>query len=172
MLILVLRSSALHHLVMPWRRLFACWKMTITELSVSSAVSIIWSAGSKEAVPPRVSEIWNIGVRSVESTSHPVDTSSAGWVYRNKKYEELEMSAHLVSNKLTRYSDRNWSVLLIFSASVFTVLKQGATYFGNYFSVGGKHETWLSTQTEEWIKSKTIPLEAWTGPERSRRLEF
>jgi len=55
----------------------------------------------QEAVPPRVPEFPNIGVRSVESISHPVDASSAGWVCRKKKYEELEMNTRLVSNILT-----------------------------------------------------------------------
>jgi hypothetical protein len=39
----------------------------------------------QEAVAPRVSEFPNEGVRSAESTSNPVDASSAGRVYKKKK---------------------------------------------------------------------------------------
>jgi hypothetical protein len=52
----------------------------------------------QEAEAPRVPEFPNVGVRSVQNTSHPVDASSACCVYRNNKYEEFKMNNSL--NKL------------------------------------------------------------------------
>jgi len=65
----------------------------------------------QEAVPTRVSEFPNVGLRSVESTSNPVDASSAGRVYSNKKGGVrneyfAELTTHLVTIICTRSSDR------------------------------------------------------------------